>query len=580
MKITETFITDVLVIGAGASGLRAALAAAEGGSNVLIVNKGPVAKSGITLTAAGGMQAPFPPGDSPELYFQDTVNNGYGLADENLVRALAEDACARVLDAERYGVRFVRDAAGNYAYNQFPGQSQPRNLFIKGGGIGLAAALANACRVNEYIAILDDFCVTGLLKSKSLEETAVAGAIGLHLRTGQLAQIQAKAVVMATGGCQWLWEVNDCPADATGSGLIQAYRAGAELVDMEMVLFYPTVIIAPDSLQGAFVHYEYLDPAILDGNVYDAGGNAILPKPLPVRDEAMRLMAKALREGRGTARGGLFWHVGNSPKGQEAARKVLKTLQYDYIRAHGVEPATDRVEVAPGAHYLMGGIFVNEKCQTNVKGLYATAECAGNFDGANRLAGNGITGTQVFGARAGHYASDWATTGEWADIDPASVQEEVERVAGKIVAGKSSGPAIRDLQVRLRSAVQQYAGVSREATGLSRLLTEAAAIRAELKAVRVPPVAVFNQQLTDVLELEAMCEAASVIAGSAFLREESRGHHYRLDFPVRDDRRWQKHTVAVNGQTGPSFAAKAVVRDGSLSPYADVAVDNKYHDGF
>lgn len=557
MEITRRYKADVLIVGAGAAGLRAALAAAEAGSSVIITNKGPVGRSGITLTAAGGMQAPFHPADSAQQFFEDTIKNGYQLGDQNLAMALAGDACERALDAERYGVQFVRDSGGGFLLRQFPGQSQPRNLFVKGGGVGLVSHLGKACRLHPNIQIMDDFFVTGLLKGRSAGEAPVAGAVGLNLRNGDLTLIHAKAVVLATGGCQWLWEVNDCPTDATGDGVAYAYRAGAELVDMEMILFYPSVIVWPPSVKGAFVHYEFLDSAILDGNVYDRDGCAVLPKPLPVRDEAMRFMQQAIRDGRGTAQGGLLWYVGDSPKGIEFVEKTLNIAQYNYIKAHGVNPATDKIEVAPGAHYLLGGIYINEECQTSVKGLFATPECAGNFDGANRLAGSGITATQVFGARAGLYAHRWAAAAQYEEADAASVEEETDRIARRIAAGNTKASAIYRLKDKLRAATQLHAGVNREEAGLLQLVKLAAEIKEEAGSEKVQAV-VYNQQLVDLLQLDLMCELAGLIAGSAALRKESRGHHYRRDFPQQDDANWLTHTCLRKGPAGPVFGVKPV----------------------
>ncbi len=554
MKIAARHETDVLVIGAGAAGLRAALAAAEAGARVILANKGPLAKSGITLTAAGGMQAPLHPDDSPELFLDDILRCGYGLADRDLAAALAADAAASVPESERYGVRFLRDAAGGYALGQFPGQSRPRNLFVRGGGIGLAAALAQACRANGRITIRDDFFVTGLVADAAGQ--AVAGAVGLDLRSGDLALLAAGAVVLATGGCQWLWSVNDCPAGATGDGIVHAYRAGAELVDLEMVLFYPSVLVWPPSLQGAFVHYEFLAPDVLDGNIYDNAGRPVLPKPLPVRDEAMRLLARAIKDGRGGPHGGLLWYVGDSPKGADAVAARLDTLQYNYLRVHGVDPATASIEVAPGAHYLMGGIHIDPDGQTSVAGLFAVPECAGNLDGANRLAGNGLTATQVFGVRAGRTAQRRAAASRAAGPDPAAVEAEIARVAARLTRGPASGPDPAALLARLRAAVQDYAGVGRDAAGLARLAALAAATKTELAAVRVPDSGVFNQRLAELLELETMAEIAGLVAGSALARAETRGHHIRDDFPARDDANWLRHTLAVRTPEGPRFATK------------------------
>lgn len=250
------------------------------------------------------------------------------MSDQNLVKALTEDACDRALEA---GARIMRSDDGKFAQQQFPGQSKPRNIHFIGGGIGLVSALTKACRSHCNISILDNFFVTGLLENRAANHVSVTGAIGLNLKTGELIEIEAKAVVLATGGCQRLWEVTDCPTDATGDGIIYAYRVGAEVVDMEMVLFYPTVVVWPPSLKGTFVHYDYLDSEILDGNVYDKDGIPVLPKPLPRRNEALRIMAETIGLGRGSVHGGLEWYVGDSPKGLEMVSKALDKSQYHTI---------------------------------------------------------------------------------------------------------------------------------------------------------------------------------------------------------------------------------------------------------
>ena len=561
----RTIEADVAVVGAGAAGARAALAAAEAGARVALLSKGPLARSGITITAAGGMQALLHPDDSPEKYVADVLACGYDLADANLVRVLAEDSPARIADLERYGAAFQRQAGGGYDLRRFPGHSVPRNVFIRGGGSGLIGTLRNACLANPGIAVHEDFYAAGLVP-RADGSPAPAGVVGLDLKSGEICFVGAGAVVLATGGCQRLWEINDCPADATGDGLAMAYRAGAELIDMEMVLFYPSVIVWPPSLRGAFVHYEFLAPEFLDGEILDRDGRPVLPKPLPVRDVAMRLMAEAIAAGRGGEHGGLFWWAGEGPK-SAAGQAALNTAQYKYIRQHGVEPLTDKIEVAPGAHYLLGGIGIDAQGATSVPGLFATPECAGNIDGANRLAGSALMATQVFGCRAGQAAQAWALAHGAAPPEREELAAEVGRLKGKVAKEAAGGgetaaesASLTEVRSYLRAAVQQGAGVRRDAAGLGALLRAVAEAEEALAWLKVPDIRVYNQQLVDLLELEAACTVARLVAGSALKREESRGHHFRADFPARDDGQWLRHTTVRRGETGPEFGSRPVIR--------------------
>ena len=545
--------TDVLVIGGGAAGLRAALAAKEAGSDVIIVNKGPFARSGITLTAAGGFQAPLHPDDSPELFFTDVVRCGYRLADENLVEVLSSGATAEINELIKLGVNFTTRTDGSLAVGKFPGQSLPRNIFIKGAGVGLVAALVNSARTRNII-LFDDFYVTGLLTARDGE---IAGAVGLSMKTGEIWTISASSVILATGGNGWLWQVTDCPQDASGEGICLALRAGAELVDMEMSLFYPSVIVWPPSLQGAFVHYEFLSQDMLDGNIYDGSGRSVLPKPLPVRDEAMRLMANEIKNGHPGPHGGLFWYVGDSPKGIDAVNKQLSTAQYNYLRAHGIDPSTARIEVAPGAHYQLGGIHIDENCGTKVPGLFAAPECAGNFDGANRLAGSGLAATQVFGHRAGCSAHHWSSSHRVVSCTDSVLRAEVDRIEEKY----SHGPKvdIPGLRQTLRSGVQAYAGVFRNAQGLQALSHLAEDILLQARTARVCKHQPFPQDLGDIMQLESLCENAMLVAGCALQREESRGHHFRTDFPAESvDQIF--HTSVRQNTDGLNFSTRPVVR--------------------
>jgi succinate dehydrogenase/fumarate reductase flavoprotein subunit len=538
MEIASHSGTEVLIIGGGAAGCRAALAAAATGAAVTLVDKGVVSRSGITITAGGGIQAPFRAGDSEDLFLQDVLSYGYSLADRNLARVLVRDARARVEDLERLGVRFRKDADGDWLQFQMPGQSVPRNVRLAHEGYGLMLGLRKAV-LESPVQLLEDFAILELLRSP---DGIVTGALGLNLRRNELVTVPAPAVVIATGGYESLWKVTDCPADATGEGLMMAYRAGAALVDLEMVLFYPSVVIWPPAARGSFVHYEWLGEWACDGELRDVEGEPVLPKPLPVRDVAMRLIWRAIEEGRGTERGGLWWDVTNSPKGAEAVDRFLQGQQYRYLRGKlGLDPSTTPIEVAPGAHYQLGGIYIDEDCQTGVPGLFAVPEAAGNLEGANRLSGSALTSTQVFGAIAGQEAALWSQQAGLGVWDDGPVEAALTRF-NRFMEAKDSPVQASILKGRLRDAVWRHLGIERTGSGLEALREEIDELRTLLDDVQVPGAGCFNQALLEAIELENMVELADLVAQSAHLRAESRGHHYRADFPARDDSRWLCHT--------------------------------------
>lgn len=548
MKTEDRIRTQVLVIGGGAAGIRAGLAAAEAGADTTVVCKGAVARSGITITAGGGIQAPFHESDSEDLFFADVVKYGYGLADEDLVDALVRGARDRVLDLERYGVAFRKEPDGSWLQFKMPGQSAPRNVRLAAEGVGLTRGLHRAL-LRSGATLLEDFVVVDLLRA---DDGSVAGAVGVDVRRGALVEINAPSVVIATGGCQSLWEVTDCPADATGDGLMHAYRCGAELVDLEMILFYPSVVIHPPSARGSFVHYEWLETWACDGEIRDRDGVPVLPKPFPVRDVAMRTMWHAIEDGRGTEHGGLWWDATQSPKGYRAVDAFLQGQQYRYLRDKlGVDPSQEKVEVAPGAHYQLGGIRIDRRASTGIPGLYAVPEAAGNVEGANRLSGSALAATQVFGEIAGRAAADLVKSSKrFPNASPTSKQKAVDRIR-RYWKPKAVPYELPDLRSALRRAVGRYLGLRRSADGLEDLGSELEGLSDRLRKLRTGSEGGFQQSLLEILELENMLDVAELLRQAALLRQESRGHHYRSDFPRRDDALWTCHTLLAPGEDGP-----------------------------
>ena len=558
MEATRYVCTQVLIVGGGAAGCRAAIAAAEEGAKVILANKAPVGRSGITITAGGGVMAPFDPDDSHEAFFNDVVHYGYDLADQNLTEILVADACERILDLERYGVAFIKNDDGTFAMRQFPGQSKPRNVVLKNAGVGMMRGLRKEVTRQENISLLEDFAITGLLVD---DAGNAAGAVGLDQKTGELVIIQAAATIVATGGFETLWEINDCPTDSTGDGVAAAYRIGAALTDLEMVLFYPSVVVHPPAAKGCFVHYEFMGPWALDGEIRDATGKPVLPKPVPVRDVAMRMMAEAIAEGRGTAHGGLLWDVTCSPKGRDYVANFLNNAQYNHLRALGLEPLDQMIEVAPGAHYQLGGIQIDSDCASNIPGLYATPEAAGNFEGAGRLSGSALIGTQVFGARSGVAAARFAQQlGVTPKPHATSLEAEIARIMGYVSTDGQMKINPYPIKKQLQSLTQKYVGVVRSEEGLKDYIVQVRQLRHCLKDVKVPLSGRYHQALLDVLELENMFDIAELVAGSALLRQESRGHHFRSDYPQTDTEKWSKHTAVIKDKVGPKYSTLDVIR--------------------
>lgn len=559
----ERIETDVLVIGGGGAGARAAIEAHTKGASVILASKGPISRSGTTPQAWPSYEAPFgfeDPRDNPEVHFHDTVREGRFLGDENLVWPLASEAGQRALDLQQYGVRF-EEKDGRFLQVHHPGQTYPRNLVIKGGGYGLISGLLRELRRRPDIKRLPDVMVTRLL----LAEERVVGATALNLRDGAFFQIRSKAIVLCTGGYEQLWLVTDTAPDVTGDGVALAYRAGAQLVDMEMMLYYPTVMVAPRELTGILVQYEGLmGPEYVAAKMLNGRGEAFLPSgQLPVRDVLTRLIFDQVREGRGTPNGGVWIDLRQSPKSPpeiDELLALLKSLPYNNLQDLGIDLQTAPIEVAPGTHFTLGGVHIDELGRTNVSGLFAAGELTGNVHGANRLSGNALAETQVFGARAGAAAA--AESVSLATLPEATRQEvdiEHERVRS-MLTGDDGSRRPGEVKGQLQTFMQRFVGMPRERDGLDQALAEIRRLRREdLLALRVLGPKVYNNDWRQALEVDLMLDVAETVVVSALFRTESRGHHQRSDFPGSNEE-WLRHTAVKWSEDGPMTYTVPVVR--------------------
>ncbi len=550
--------TDVLIIGSEGAGARAAIAAADAGVSVTMVTKGRQTRSGATLTGAADLDVDSAtlhrllgrgdPDDSPDAFFRDIVAEGKYLNDQPLVQAHVEEIPRRAEELLGWGLKI-------YDLRQNPGHSYPRNLYTSGHD--LVMLLRRETR-KRAIDVVEDTLVTDLL----VADGRVVGAMALDLRTGELDPMHAKAVVLATGGGHNLFSSTTGPEDLTGDGQAIALRAGASLMNMEMTQFIPTTIINPPMARGNLFPF-LLGPN--DGLHYwllNKKGERFMARWDPVRVErstrdllSIGIMTEIL-EGRGGPEGGVYYSLAHLPKNliEAFARWGAKPFIKSDWSAHGHNfrdvvnrlKAGDAIEVGTAAHFFMGGVQIDERTHTALPGLFAAGEVTGGIHGANRLSGNAFTQIVTQGARAGEAAAAFALReGAAPSAKPATVGAARDRVEAPLRRGR--GVSAFELRRTLQELADSRVGVLR--TGLA--LSEAVEQLESLASDALPRVSSrargrrFNPEWIECLQIENMVMTLRTIARSALLREESRGAHYRRDFPQTDNERWLRNTVVT-----------------------------------
>jgi len=565
MTHLESLETDVAIVGGGGAGMRAAIAAAEQGARVLLLTKGQAAHSGATPMACPSYQAAIAmedPRDNPDIAFEDTCFEGRYLGDENLIYVLTHEATERAEDMYRYGIKFRTKENGKFLQVVHPGHSYERNLVILGDGYAMAAGLRHEMLKHENISLLEDVTVTRLLT----DGERISGLVGLDMRHGNLVSIQAPAVILATGGYPELWRWTDTEPGLTGEGVLLAYQVGANLIDLEMMLFYPTGLCYPSEVEGTLVQYEgLLTKKYCAGVMLNGLGQPFLPdtQALPVRDVMMKLMYREIEEGRATPHGGVYIDLSKSPRSPEEIRDILSqldSLPYNQMQDFGIDVTKEPLEVKPVTHYTLGGVRINEWAETNVPGLFAAGEIGGNVHGANRTSGNALADTQVFGRRAGIRAAEFATQSARRGVDLREVNAEAQRLEKLLMPVTNSLRPI-ELKRKVKGIMNDYVNYRRNAQGLQTAIDSLKQIRAE-DAPRVRAVAttrVFNYEWEEAIESLYMIDLAEMVAASALVRQESRGHHWRSDFPeMRLE--WEKHTLVKKTDSGYVITDAPVIR--------------------
>ena len=556
--------TDILVIGAGGAGARAAIEAAirEPEMKITILNQGPIGKSGLTAMANGGMQWVDHPDDSPDFLFEDVLRFGCYLNDQNLIEALTQEGPQRAQELIDWGARMIPFESGDRGPQTGVAKrhAYPRGHYIPGAGY--MEALKNEIARHPNITVFEDVVTTKLLTSGK----RVTGAFVLNIRKGDYFVIDSKATVLATGGLGEIYpHSTNAPfgmhGHATGMGYAMAYHAGAELIDMEMVQFtgnqlYPPWLLGNPELLSAMCGGKYIN----------ALGDEYMKLPQP-RDAIQRLAYKEIKEGRGTERGGVFIDLTKSPLSSEEIKEQLKHSlaaeiakeRWELIKRMSVndpEPRNWRVEFSPGgAHFFMGGVRIDEKCETNLEGLFAAGEVSGGVHGANRMGGNAMVEIIVFGARAGRYAAEYAKGVKEVRFEDPSKQE-YERLCGFF---RDEGIAPKVIMDQIATFMSEYVGVARTETDLKKALSELESLRAnDLPKMRAPSGIGFNLGWVEAIQVPYMLDVAQMIIMSALHRTESRGAHFREDFPETKSE-WLKHTSVMKKSDQMEMATAPVV---------------------
>ncbi|AEG16735.1 FAD-binding protein [Desulfofundulus sp. TPOSR] len=536
----EEIKADILILGSGGAGLFAALHAYDSNPRLKIVlaTKGLIGKCGCSRMVQGGYNVVLDPKDSVELHFKDTIKGGAFINNQELAWTLVNDAPKRIHEMEtKIGCFFDRREDGRIHQKPFAGQSFDRTVH-RGDltGIEIIARATDQVFARD-ITVLEETRGLELLTNSNGDR--VVGALLMNIRTGQFIVVNAKAVIVATGGSASMYKISAPSFDKTGDGMAMCWRAGAEFVDMEMLQFHPTGLLAGKSRLSGSVLEEGLRGA--GGRLYNAIGERFMERYDPerlersTRDRVARAGYMEIMAGRGTPAGGVLLDM--SHLGAEFVESKFPGM-CERVRDIGKDLAREPVEVSPTAHFQMGGVRIDVNCYSSLKGLFVAGEDAGGVHGANRLGGNGIADSTVFGARAGDAAAEFAQSQDWVPVDQVQVKMFTNNVLKFF--GRADGPDVYQLRDELKNLMWEKVGVVRTGQKLEQALKRLAEMSEEVERAKLPTGSLrgYNLALNEILNLRNQLVVAQLVAASALYRKESRGSHYREDFPETDNQNW------------------------------------------
>jgi len=543
---------DVLIIGAGLAGQRAALAAAQAGASVGIISKVHPVRS-HSVAAAGGINAAINPQDDWRSHAFDTVKGSDYLGDQDAIEVMCSEAPAEVLNLEHMGVTFHRNERGELDLRAFGGASMKRTAYVADitGQAILHVLYERLLSHRDRVARYEEWFVTRLLQD---EEGRCCGAIARDMRDGRLELFAAKAVILACGGAGQVYHPTTNGLIVTGDGIALAYRLGAPLMDMEMVQYHPTTLVENGLLITEGARGE--GAILLNGN-----GERFMEKYAPnklelaSRDVVSRAEQTEILEGRGAGpdKSGIYLDI--TPVGRKRILEALREIVHVGRDFAGVDITREPILIRPGQHYIMGGVKTDVHGATPIPGLYAAGEVACvSVHGGNRLGANSLLDTLIFGRRSGEHAARRALEMAMPKPDKHALLEE-ERALAEILRRDTKGRRLAEIKLELGTTMNKDVAVFRDEDGLQEALATVHRLREEAEVAQIDDRgSVFNQDLIAALELSFMLDCAEAIVLSAIERKESRGAHYRTDYPERDDDNWLKHILVIKDGDEPKLS--------------------------